>query len=319
MFRFASVGVRPCIRAWSVGASLAIAIGVPSESDADVLYGLTSTDLILFDTNNPTAVTAVGPHGVPAGVILFNATYNPVDRRAYATGSRHLGNDVFETSLWQLRLDTGAATQVTVFGNTGQNIEYEALIFVPAESSLVSARRAAGGNTRSVQIGLLNAAGAFSQLSANTRDNDIFVRDACRNLLYSIDVEGDNDAVVIDPRAGTTSAPVGDVPQFLRTATWSITSDTIFGVMENRTELIRLAVGTSFNATTIATLPVSVFAIFARPCAADYDHDACLNSGDFFAFVEAFLQGFPAADFNHDGDVTSQDFFDFIAAFFAGC
>jgi hypothetical protein len=52
-------------------------------------------------------------------------------------------------------------------------------------------------------------------------------------------------------------------------------------------------------------------------CAADWDADGVLNSGDFFAFLISFFSG--NADFNADDATTSQDFFDFLNAFFAGC
>ena len=56
-----------------------------------------------------------------------------------------------------------------------------------------------------------------------------------------------------------------------------------------------------------------------KPCPADFNDDAFINSQDFFDFLGAFFGNVPAADFNHDTLINSQDFFDFLAAFFAGC
>jgi uncharacterized membrane protein len=54
-------------------------------------------------------------------------------------------------------------------------------------------------------------------------------------------------------------------------------------------------------------------------CAADFNHDGVLGSGDFFDFLGAFFRGELTADFNADDLVNSQDFFDYLLAFVAGC
>jgi hypothetical protein len=61
-------------------------------------------------------------------------------------------------------------------------------------------------------------------------------------------------------------------------------------------------------------------------CPCNFNHDAFLNSQDFFDFLTCFFGGgCPAgedADYNNDNFVNSQDFFDFLTCFFAppkGC
>jgi hypothetical protein len=52
----------------------------------------------------------------------------------------------------------------------------------------------------------------------------------------------------------------------------------------------------------------------APSCTCDWNHDAALNSQDFFDFVTGFFAG--NADFNMNGTTNSQDFFDFLTCFF---
>ncbi len=62
------------------------------------------------------------------------------------------------------------------------------------------------------------------------------------------------------------------------------------------------------------------FTINSPPCPCDWNHDAHVDSPDFFDFLTSFFNG--NADFNHDGVTNSQDFFDFLSCFFAppvGC
>lgn len=52
-------------------------------------------------------------------------------------------------------------------------------------------------------------------------------------------------------------------------------------------------------------------------CAPDWDASGVVNSSDFFAFIQDFLEG--RADFDHSGTTTSSDFFAYLVAFFEGC
>jgi len=57
----------------------------------------------------------------------------------------------------------------------------------------------------------------------------------------------------------------------------------------------------------------------AAACAADFNADGVLDTGDIGAFVDAFLASEPVADFSGDGVLDLGDISAFVAAFLAGC
>jgi hypothetical protein len=65
--------------------------------------------------------------------------------------------------------------------------------------------------------------------------------------------------------------------------------------------------------------PTFTMTINVVDCAADFNDDARVDSGDFFDFLQAFFLLDPAADFDASGAVDSADFFAFLQAFFASC
>jgi hypothetical protein len=61
----------------------------------------------------------------------------------------------------------------------------------------------------------------------------------------------------------------------------------------------------------VVLMPPATLPLLSR---ADWDLSGLVDSADFFAFLDEFLEG--AGEFNNDGVVNSQDFFDFLAAYF---
>ena len=71
------------------------------------------------------------------------------------------------------------------------------------------------------------------------------------------------------------------------------------------------------NASTPGT--IANHYTLGRPCPADFNADAAVNSQDFFDFLNALFAGNSLADVNRDGFINSQDFFDFLTAFYGAC
>jgi hypothetical protein len=71
----------------------------------------------------------------------------------------------------------------------------------------------------------------------------------------------------------------------------------------------------------VANFDVGLEPCAGNACPCNFNHDAALNSQDFFDFLSCFFGGAcPAgedADYNNDTVVNSQDFFDFLVCFFA--
>ncbi|MCC6426314.1 MAG: hypothetical protein IT435_05795 [Phycisphaerales bacterium] len=54
-------------------------------------------------------------------------------------------------------------------------------------------------------------------------------------------------------------------------------------------------------------------------CPSDFDQSGFVDTDDFDAFVEAFIEGIPEADFDQSGFVDTDDYDAFVLAFEAGC
>jgi hypothetical protein len=81
----------------------------------------------------------------------------------------------------------------------------------------------------------------------------------------------------------------------------------------------RVNAGDWFNTPSDVNIDPTDQGEIAEDCPADFNADRVVTSQDFFDFLAAFFNNYPAADINADGTVTSQDFFDFLTAFFGGC
>src|SRR2546423_1666690 len=96
-------------------------------SAAEILYGVTGTNLVTIDPTNPANVTIVGPHLLAPGSITGELTYDPVTDRLI--GSVYPPPSLTR-SLYTFNRSTGEATFLSTVSDPNNQFIYEALEYV---------------------------------------------------------------------------------------------------------------------------------------------------------------------------------------------
>jgi hypothetical protein len=163
-----------------------------SASAAEILYGVTGTNLVTIDPTNPANVTVVGPHLLAPGAITGNLTYDPVTDRLI--GSVSLNPPSFTRSLYAFDRSTGQATFLSTVSDPSAQFIYEALEYVGGSVNQTIITRAPNSGPQtgiSFEIHRVDPnTGATVLVVNNGRDNDFAAWDSRRNRFYATDPNG---------------------------------------------------------------------------------------------------------------------------------
>ncbi len=298
----------------------------PAAASGATLYGLTTTNLITFDSAAPGIVTVIGAHGLPAaGNFGVNyLAYHPVERKFFGFHYTQQISGNSQVSLFAIDPVTGVGQFVADMGSTAPNGNYpESLEYVETLQSLVMSR---GPTTFSNGLFTLTPTGVATPICDNGLDNDYTVRDSRRGILYTTDPNGAGQFTVAS-LAGCGHTPLGSLQGLqLGELAYDRPADTIFAHLPSTNRLYRIS-------TTDGTAPIALtdlgpigggenlrgLATIPPACPADLTGDGQVNTADLTRFLGRFGQPGGPGDFNSDGAVNTADLTFFLARFGVAC
>lgn len=306
------------------------AFAAAHSASAVTLYAITTTNLVRFDSDNPGAVTVIGPHGLPeAGAYGVNyLVYHPLERAFFGLYYTSPQPVHFQMSLIRFNPSTGVGLTVADLGSSAPNLNvYESLEYVSAQQSMLVSRGPGGSSDSFLRIG---PTGATLALCSNGRDNDYTVFDSARSLFYTIDPNGVAQLTAsgivncITDNLGPLGVTLGDLA-------YHPADDAIYAVDYLTNRLHRLKTtdgGAPFTRTDIGPVGATTIrglAVIPPACVADLNADGVVSTPDLVQFLGDFGQQpipggpAPAADFNFDTVVDTADLAFFLGRFGGQC
>ncbi len=302
---------------------LAAAAGVAvlaTASHAGDLFGVTATDLVRFDSADPSNVTVIGPHGLD---LPSDLAYDNAQRRLF--GLSYTTGTPAEQFLVEYDLATGAATILHDLGNTGVIGWYEAFDYVDSAGTLVVSRdpNPGGALTRHL-LSLSSDDGTTQFLADNGRDNDDAGYDPVNDVLFVIDPNGVGQLTRVDLTSGANADLANVTPNYGGDMAFDRDLGALLYLDAGDNTLYRWDTNAGAAPVTETVLgvvggdPINGVA-WVDTCPADITGEGDLNTNDFFAFLTLYQGADPAADFFADGFINTNDFFAYLAAYQAGC
>ena len=289
---------------------------------ADDLFGLTESELVRIDTDDPSQVEIIGPTNLPANYNLpFALTYHRDLKTLFGIAWEDLGGQGFgQMALFEFDIATGQSEFKMLFGIFSLSGEHGSLSFVDSIDSLVISRANSGGNFISSSFFRISPEGIFLEfLADNGRDNDSSFYDRTRDLFYVLDPNDSDQLTMVDLSTGQ-NVDLGAAPDLVYGA-YSESLDAIFAVGGGGTELVRIE-------TTNGQAPICVKGlglIGSDPIVGlafvpellipgDVNCDGEVNLLDVEPFVDALTSGQynSKADVNQDGVVDLLDVAPFV-------
>lgn len=319
-----------------VPIAAALLAGTAGFAHADILYGITRTQLVRIDTDNPGIVELVGNHGLSVTTSgtkshgAFSLTYDRDSHKLFGLHYEYIaatGN--FGQSLVSYDLTTGLGTVEAYLGDSATAGYFESIEYVDSENSLVvSSGLTLNDGTYSQAFYTMASDGSRSFLSANGRDNDYAVYDQSRGRFYVTDPNGVGRLSLVDLGTGATM-DLGSILSSTGDLAYSADTDRILAYVVGTDELVSLgngltsqspvSLGLVGNAGVIQGLAFATDEEAPPPCPADLDGDGSITGRDFWLFVKYYYRRDSRADINGDGRVNYHDFYAFFEAYFRGC
>lgn len=303
------------------------ALAAAPSASAVTLYAITTTNLVRFDSDNPGAVTVIGPHGLPeAGAYGVNyLVYHPGQRAFFGLHytEPQAGNSL--QALLKIDPATGAGLFVADLGSTAPDRDYfESLEYVSSVQSMVVSR---GPNSLSGMLLLMSPTGEATPFCSNGRDNDYTAFDSNRGILYTID-PNERGELTITGAADCALTDLGQIGAVIADLAYDASDDALYATDYIANRLHRISTtdgGAPFVRSVlgvIATSTVRGIAAIPPNCLADLNADGIVSTPDLVQFLGAFggsADPGSSADFNDDGIVNTADLVFFLGRFGGVC
>jgi len=297
---YPSYGVVACLQGNTPSSNMAGICGSSAQSP-DVFYTFmpTCSGTFTFRTLESNFDTVVSVHSA-----------------CPATAANAIGCDddggPLHTSVLTVNLTANTRYYIRVAGYQGAAGMYRLVMTesypAPSNDSCQFATAIGTGSFTYSTCGATDDPGVYSSCSNGRKDIWYRLTAPCAGIV-SVDLCQSNYDTTLDIFPGSCLL-VGNQPIRCNDDACNYQSRVSFFATQGTQYLIRVGgwLGESGSGTMVTS---------CNPCPCNWNHDAVLNSQDFFDFLSAFFQG--NADYNLSGSTNSQDFFDFLSCFFTGC
>jgi len=147
------------------------------------LYGVTPTNIVRFDSSDPTLQTVVGPHNLPASMFAFLLTYNRADGFLYGRRSEPAPGSTFDYMLYRFDPQTGAGEFVANLGNSGVIGALGFFEYADTVGRIVVSR---GNGAVRHELWTIDENGSLEFLVDTGRDHIAGAFDSRRGVLYTV-------------------------------------------------------------------------------------------------------------------------------------
>lgn len=184
-------------------------------AEADLVYAVDATNLILVDQANPGNSTIVGAHNLGTNIVPYNLAYDPFNDVlvGIATENSH----PFTRRLVEFNRTTGQATVLADLGGIDVAGLHEAPEYVHSLGNFVTGR-SQPNSSFAPELAQIALDGSTSGLLSTSPaiDNDFLVYDSRRDRLYSINSGSDGNTQFneIDLQSGVVTLR-GQIPTSL--------------------------------------------------------------------------------------------------------